>query len=104
MIEGDVFITPHAVRQYQTRTRAGRGMQFEAARAHLVEQVAKARAIKPTGRGGAVLFRGPKPERLRLVIGPGEGDKPALVTVLTRSDHDLFLRASDKRSTIKSCH
>lgn len=87
MIYGDVFITPHAVRQYQARARAGWGMGFEQARAHLVEQVAKARAIKPTGCG-AVLFRGPKPERLRLLIGPGEGSMPALVTVLTRSDSD----------------
>jgi hypothetical protein len=90
MIDGDVFITPHAVRQYQARARAGWSMQFEEARAHLVEQVAKAHAVKPTGHG-AVLFRGPKPERLRLLIGPGEGDMPALITVLTRSDRDEVL-------------
>jgi hypothetical protein len=81
-----VFITPHAVRQYQHRTRAGRGMSFEEARMHLIGQMTMAHVVKPTSNGAAVLFRGPKPERLRLLVGPGEGNKPALVTVLTRSD------------------
>ena len=87
MIDGGVFVTPHAVRQYQARARAGWSMGFEQARAHLVAQMELAHAVKPTG-AGAVLFRGPKPERLRLIVGPGKGDMPALITVLTRSDRD----------------
>jgi hypothetical protein len=63
-------------------------MTFEQARVHLVRQIAQAHAVKPTGRGEAVLFRGPKPERLRLLVGPGEGELLALITVLTRSDRD----------------
>ena len=87
MIDGDVFITPHAVRRYQLRTRLGRSMSFEEARLHLIEQFAKAHAVKSTPHG-AVLFRGPKPERLRMLIGQGEGNLPALITVLTKSDRD----------------
>jgi hypothetical protein len=87
MIEGNFFVTPHAVNRYRDRARAGWRMTFEQAREHLIKQMQLAHPVKKT-KWGAILFRGPKPERLRLIVGPGTGDRCSLVTVLTKSDRD----------------
>lgn len=86
-IGGRFFVTPHAVRAYLRRCRAG--MTYEQALTHLIRASEQARWVKVLGTG-AELWRTGKPERLRLVVRlvvrPGEaGRKPALVTVLTRA-------------------
>jgi len=45
----------------------------------------EAHYVKPT-QGGAELWRTGKPMRLRLIVGPGEGGLPALLTVLPGHD------------------
>jgi len=78
VIRGPWFVTPHAVRRY-TR-RYARRLDYEAARDQLVDLCARARYVRPSH--GGELWRGPRPLRLRLVVGRGEGERRALVTVL----------------------
>jgi len=82
-IAGPWFVTPHAVRQYQTRARRRCG--YEQALGELVRIAERARRVKPLPTG-AVLYRTGRPDRWRLVVredGPGS---PQLVTVLRGHD------------------
>ena len=82
---GRFFVTPHAVRQYQRRVRPELG--YEDARAELIAISERARYVRPA-RDGCEVWRTPRPERLRLIVGPGKGPLPALITVETRCDAD----------------
>lgn len=82
MISGRWFITPHAVRRYIERCCPD--MDYDQARRHLAETSLRAHHVRDTSRGQ--LWRGPSPERLRLLVGPGDGELPALVTVLAGHD------------------
>jgi hypothetical protein len=79
------FITPHAVRQYIARF-APRST-YEEALAALIRASVEARRVKvlPTG---LVLYRGPKPRRLRFFLQEDvvQPTLPILVTVLGGSE------------------
>lgn len=83
-ISGRWFMTPHAVQRYIKRF-APRST-YEEALGALIRESAEARRVKvlPTG---LVLYRGPRPRRLRFFLQEGvEGPAlPILVTVLGRS-------------------
>lgn len=95
MIAGPLFVTPHALQRFVETTR---GVPEDRARALLADEPTRARMLgelvrETEGahrvrdqRDGCALWRGPKPRRLRLIVGPGEGDRPALVTVLPAHD------------------
>ena len=76
---GRWFITPHAIQAYQRRVRK---CSREAALSDLVRLSRRARYVRELV-GGAELWRTGKPERVRFVVGAGDGELPALVTVLT---------------------
>jgi len=82
---GHWFITPHAVRRYVKRFAPR--CTYEEALSALIRESAKARRVKtlPTG---LVLYRGPKPRRLRFFLQEGVEAPalPILVTVLGRSE------------------
>lgn len=83
MISGRWFVTPHAVHRYQERVR--RGLTYEQALAELINAAESARFVRDT-RDGLQLWRAGKPTRARLIVGPGEGGRMALVTVLPAFD------------------
>jgi hypothetical protein len=82
---GQWFITPHAVRRYRERFAAS--FTYEEALAELIRASRVARRVKvlPTG---LVLYRGPKPRRLRFFLQEDVAPHalPILVTVLGRSE------------------
>lgn len=81
MIEGEVFVTPHAVAQFQARIAP---LAYDAARAAILEELtAHTRSLQParSGAGVVVRTRGGR-YAFRAVIGPGDGAKPAVVTIL----------------------
>ena len=90
-----MFVTPHALQRYVevtrrvTEARAKEILSAEPARAKLLGELVRetegAHRVRDQ-RDGCSLWRGPKPRRLRLIVGPGEGDRPALVTVLAAHD------------------
>lgn len=82
MIPGRWFITPHAVRQYIRRVR--HHLNYEQALAELIWHSQTAHYVKETH--GSQLWRTGKPMRLRLIVGVGIGEFPALVTVLPGHD------------------
>jgi hypothetical protein len=81
-MNGRWFITPHAVDQYRRRVHQ---CSHDEARDDLIALSARAHFVKPL-HSGCELWRTGKPHRLRLIVGPGEGDMPALVTVLAGCD------------------
>lgn len=90
-IPGAWFITPHAVDRYREHT--GRPeMAYEAALAELVEESRGAHHVKRL-QSLKELWRGPKPRRLRFIVGDGEDGKPALVMVLPETD-DRYVKES----------
>ena len=82
---GRWFITPHAVQRYIERF-APRS-SYEEALSALIRESTAARRVKalPTG---LVLYRGPRPRRLRFFLQEGVEAPalPILVTVLGRSE------------------
>ena len=82
---GRWFITPHAVKQYIKRFAPC--SSYEEALSALIRVSVEARRVKvlPTG---LVLYRGPKPRRLRCFLQEGVEAPalPILVTVLGRSE------------------
>lgn len=80
---GRWFITPHAVTRFRERT-AWDG-NYVSARKELEKESQDAHFVKSLD-SGAELWRGPKPRRLRFLVGPGEGGLPALLTVLAAFD------------------
>lgn len=85
MIAGRWFITPHAVRQYIARVRPG--LDYEAALGEIID-LSQAAHLVFREAGGVERWRGPFPERLRLIVAPPRqaGEAPALVTVETGWD------------------
>lgn len=83
MIAGRFFITPHAVRRYIERVRAG--LSYEDALARLVTITEGAHRVREIG-DGVELWRGPKPERLRLRVSTRGPGLPQVVTVLAEHD------------------
>lgn len=84
-VRGPLFVTPHAVRRFRERVRPE--LTYEQARDELVRLSRTAHRVRPT-RDGAELWRTGPPERLRLIVGPGTGPLPALITVEARCDRD----------------
>jgi hypothetical protein len=83
-VSGSWFITPHAIERY--RERFAPRFTYEEALSELIRASQAARRVKilPTG---LVLYRGPKPRRLRFFLQEevAPNDLPILVTVLGRS-------------------
>lgn len=93
---GRWFATPHALLRFAQHALGWRSDRLpETVRERALALVAeeslaahKTRDIAPCERHprGAELWRGPKPRRLRYVVGEGDGPLPALVTVLPEYD------------------
>jgi hypothetical protein len=88
-VAGKWFITPHAVRQYRERVRE---CSYEEALADLIRLSEAAHFVRQA-QGACEMWRGPRKRvngkrtgGVRLFVGPGSGDLPALVTVL--GEHD----------------
>lgn len=79
---GRAFISPHAIRAYRRRIRQ---CTNEDALADLIDLSQRAHFVR-TARDGCELWRAPGPNRIRLIVGPGEGSLPALVTVMPEHD------------------
>lgn len=82
-VKGPWFITPHALERYAELTGSAGNREEDMAR--LARETSRAHHVKAT-RDDCHLWRGPKPRRLRFIVGPGEGEKLALVTVLPACD------------------
>lgn len=86
MIDDPVFVGPHAVERFRERVPGARALSYDDARAAIVDGIAShGRVSRAPRRDGCVLVRvrGVRaPFPFRAVIGPGEGDRPAVVTVL----------------------
>jgi hypothetical protein len=82
---GRWFVTPHAARQFRDRAGWQRADDYESALVELIDESRAAHFVKVLD-SGLELWRGPKPRRLRYIVGPGEGNLPALVTVLRSHD------------------
>lgn len=85
-VRGRWFITPHAVKRYQSRICPG--MTYEQAREDLIAESERAHFVRrgpglPGVSDLAELWRGGKPKRMRFVVMPADGSElPQLVTVL----------------------
>lgn len=81
--EGAWFITPHAVRRYQQRVER---VPYAVALNRLIGESTRAHRVRET-RGGNELWRGPKPRRLRFIVGAaGACGLPQLITVMSTFD------------------
>lgn len=83
MIAGPAFVTPHAVRQFQSRIAPG--LDFERARAAILTGLADFANIRPTPNGQAFRVRVRRPYAFRAIVRPaadGEGALPVVVTIL----------------------
>lgn len=81
-VRGKVFVTPHAVQRF--RERIAPNLTYEEARDAILRGVEQTRSEpkRSTSWPGAVLPRVRRPYPFRAVIGPGEGELPAVLTVL----------------------
>lgn len=80
MIDGEYFVTPHAVRQFQSRVCA---LDYAAARAAIIEGLRSYRGTPKHLGGGAVGMRVRRPYDFRVVVASGRrGGCPAVVTVI----------------------
>ena len=79
MIAGDYFITPHAVRQFQTRIAPW--MTYEQALAVIIRELSDAGELRPTMNGRAHYVRTNGEWRFRAVIREGR-IQPAVITIL----------------------
>jgi hypothetical protein len=81
---GPFFVTPHAIERYRTRIRPRDRLTYREALEALTALSERAHKLMDRDNG-TELWRTGRPERLRLVVGPGEWGpegKPALLTVL----------------------
>lgn len=83
VIAGPWFVTPHAVERYKHWARF-EGSDQEAL-GRIVNEARRAHHVKKL-ESGTDLWRGPGPQRLRYIVGPGEGELPALITVMPTHD------------------
>jgi hypothetical protein len=77
MIAGRWFITPHAVRRYQQRVER---VPYHVALARLIDWSQDASKVRDLD-DERELWRGPKPQRRRLVVGRSRAGAPQLLTV-----------------------
>ena len=80
MIAGEFFITPHAVEQF--RRRIAPWMSYEEALGTIIRELDGAGELRPTRNGKAYYVRTKGEWCFRAVIGPGEGQRPAVITIL----------------------
>lgn len=84
MFAGEFFITPHAVRQFQSRIAPW--MSYEQALAAIIRELRGAGEFRPTMNGKACYVRTNGEWRFRAVIREGEykkgAVKPAVITIL----------------------
>lgn len=80
-ITGKVFVTPHAVHQFQSRIIA---IPYEKARDIIAQAVSEipTEEWRITSNGIARLVRTRHPFQFRAIILDGEGELPAVVTIL----------------------
>lgn len=86
MVSGRWFVTPHAVFRY--RERIAPSLTYEQALAVLIRQSQCARRVKPLA-GGLVLYRGPRPHRIRFLVSESTDQRhplPQLVTLYAGRD------------------
>lgn len=82
MIAGDVFITPHAVRQFQARVPDYRNATYEQALGVIIRALRDdAQSVRPTRNQKGLCVRVRGSVNFRAIILPSDG-KPAVVTIL----------------------
>lgn len=80
-MEGNFFVTPHAVRRFISRISPG--MSYEQARDAIIDGVDRTDSpLVRTRNGVAYVLRVRRPYSFRAVIGPGERGAPAIITIL----------------------
>ncbi|MCL6589178.1 MAG: hypothetical protein K6U80_04410 [Firmicutes bacterium] len=79
MFAGDFFITPHAVRQFQSRIAPW--MTYEGALGAVIRELRGVKELRPTGNGKAYYVRTRGAWKFRAVVREGVG-QPAVVTIL----------------------
>jgi len=83
MIVGDLFITPHAVRQFRERIPGMWRLKYEQALGLILRALRENTAsVKPTPNGCGVSIRVRGELNFRAIAARGEGVKPAVVTIL----------------------
>jgi hypothetical protein len=90
MFTGNLFITPHAVRQFQSRIAPW--MTYEQALSTVIRELGGVQEARPTENGKAYYIRTRGEWQFRAVIREGE-IQPAVVTIL-RSGKGRKRRAS----------
>ena len=105
-IEGNWFITPHAIQRYQEIQYHRPRLSQEKARQELIEESLKAKPLRQLNET-TWLFRGAKPLRLRFMVSfevSEENPMPQLITVIprTEADKERIPRYQElKRETLK---
>jgi hypothetical protein len=79
MFAGELFITPHAVHQFQSRIAPW--MSYEQALGVVIRELRGVKEFRPTGNGKAYYARTKGEWEFRAVIREGE-IQPAVVTIL----------------------
>jgi len=79
MFTGQLFITPHAVRQFQTRIAPW--MTYEQALGAVIRELRGVNELRPTENGKAYYARTKGEWEFRAVIRDGE-IQPAVITIL----------------------
>lgn len=81
MIAGRYFVTPHAVKQF--RARIAPRLSYDQALGAIIRGLEETESEpKPCHSGKAVYIRVRRPYAFRAVIAPGEGELPAVITIL----------------------
>lgn len=80
-MQGDFFVTPHAVRQFQRRIAR---LEYEEARQVIIDalSVVALDDYQATRNGKALCIRVREPLAFRALIVEGEGEQPAVATIL----------------------
>lgn len=82
--QGRWFVTPHAIDRFRQRTRQSH-LTYEQALGAIIDESTRSHKVKDLD-GGAQLWRGPKPRRLRYVVVDDGVGLPVLATVLFSFD------------------
>lgn len=80
-MQGNYFVTPHAVRQFQDRIAR---LEYDEARQVIIDALAVAPSERyaVTRNGKALRIKVKRPFCFRAIIAPGEGALPAVITIL----------------------